>query len=30
MGYKKGQPFPGESSMRALTMGERQITGPLI
>ena len=27
MGYKKGQPFPGESSMRALTMGERTVTG---
>ena len=27
MGYKKGQPFPGESSMRALTIGERRVTG---
>jgi len=27
MGYKKGKPLPGESSMRALTIGERQATG---
>ena len=24
---KKGKPYPGESSMRALTIGERTVTG---
>ena len=27
MRSKKGKPYPGETSMRALTIGERQATG---
>ena len=27
MRSKKGKPYPGESSMRALTIGERTVTG---